>query len=296
MKLSVPGKTFLVGEYVALAAGPSLILTTEPRFELHVHAGTSGENPFHESSPAGRLYAAERAKLADVAFEFRDPFAGRGGLGASSAQFALLYAYLHRHLVHEAWNWRELLTRYQACAWNGEGLPPSGADVVAQLAGAIVDFDGRLFTAQSFRWPFPELVFTLVRTGNKLPTHEHLRNELVIPVERLRGMVQAARTALSEENATGLSQAVSSYGQALAQAGFLAEETSQQLEALRRADAELELGVTACKGCGALGADVILILHKVKQASKLRGWLELRGLEICGTEASLTTAGLVIEN
>ena len=36
--LSAPGKTFLVGEYVALAGGPSIVLATEPRFELRVYS------------------------------------------------------------------------------------------------------------------------------------------------------------------------------------------------------------------------------------------------------------------
>ena len=96
MILSVPGKTFLLGEYVALDGGPSLLLSTEPRFELRVRARSRDVAlPFHAQSPAGRFFERHADDLAAWEFEFRDPSGGRGGLGASSAQFALMYAFEH---------------------------------------------------------------------------------------------------------------------------------------------------------------------------------------------------------
>ena len=296
MKLSVPAKTFLVGEYLALSGGPSLVVTTQPRFELRVTEGASSQaNPFHPESPAGRLWAMEEAKLKDVKFEFKDPSGGKGGLGASTAQFGLLYSYLYRFKIAAGWNWAELLEIYRKCAWRGEGHPPSGADLVAQLNGGITEFDGRLFEAKAHSWAFPDLVFTLVRTGFKVPTHEHLAQELSIPEERLRVLSVGARTSLLEENATHLAENIEAYGRALAQAGFLSSQTKELLEALRKANDELNLGLMAAKGCGAMGADVVLVLHKPSRAPQMRGWFELRGLEICGTEKDLER-GLEIED
>jgi mevalonate kinase len=44
--LSVPGKTFLVGEYVALDGGPSIVLATRPCFEMKI-------SPFQQDSTQG---------------------------------------------------------------------------------------------------------------------------------------------------------------------------------------------------------------------------------------------------
>lgn len=290
----MPAKTFLVGEYLALSGGPSLIVTTTPRFELKTE-NSQGANPFHTESPGGKLWSQERAKLEDVAFKFSDPYSEAGGLGASTAQFGLLYAYLNRHKIADGINLKELLSTYLECAWNGEGHRPSGADLVAQLYGGITYFDGRLYEAERLEWPFPDLLYTLVRTGFKVATHEHLKAEIQAPEERLRALVQTAKTALKEENSTQFSRAVEDYGRVLAQAGLVHTESALLIEAINKASDELDLGVTAAKGCGALGADIVLILHKVKQAPQLRGWVELRGLQICGTEKSLSLTGLELE-
>lgn len=294
LKLRVPAKTFLVGEYLALSGGPSLIATTLPHFELKAD-NWRGTNPFAKNSPGGKLWSREASKLEHVELKFRDPYEKAGGLGASSAQFGLLYAYLNRHRIADGFDYRELLEIYRQCAWEGVGQPPSGADLVAQLVGGVTYFDGRLFEAERLNWPFPDLVFTLVRTGFKVATHEHLKEKQNVPEERLRALVQEAKEALKDENSTQFSAAVENYGVALAQAGLLHGESAQLIEALRKANDELGLGVTAAKGCGAMGADIILVLHKVKQAAQLRGWFELRGLKICGTEKELSPTGLEIE-
>ena len=47
MNIVIPAKTFLVGEYLALTGGPSIILTTTPCFELRQcnNLGLHGVHP-----------------------------------------------------------------------------------------------------------------------------------------------------------------------------------------------------------------------------------------------------------
>ena len=56
MNIVIPAKTFLVGEYLALTGGPSIILTTTPCFELR-QCNNLGLHGVHPESPAGRLWA-----------------------------------------------------------------------------------------------------------------------------------------------------------------------------------------------------------------------------------------------
>src|SRR5207237_74228 len=95
------------------------------------------------ASPGGRLLEWARAEgVAPIEIEFEDPHEGAGGFGASSAQFALLYRALAERAGLEpsapaAWRRYRQLTAVGA----GEGLAPSGADLVAQWLGGICDFD-----------------------------------------------------------------------------------------------------------------------------------------------------------
>lgn len=92
--LSIPGKTFLAGEYLALSGGQALVMSTAPKFELSVRLTTEkNDNPFHPQSPAGKLWLIHQKFLQYYEIEFYDPYAC-GGFGASSSQFALLWTAL----------------------------------------------------------------------------------------------------------------------------------------------------------------------------------------------------------
>lgn len=300
LTLSVPSKTFLLGEYLALGGGPSIILNTAPRFELNVTNLNPGRGetttPFAPGSPAGRLLARlageHSINLNEVAFQFHDPHRGAGGLGASSAQFALLYArsQSQQGLVPDL-VWPEILAVYRECAWNGEGQAPSGADVVAQLTGGVCWFDGQNHVAERLSWGFASLSFTLVRTGFKLATHEHL---MQVPAPRYQGLrecVALGKAAILDRRAQPLIEAVAQAGVLLDQAGLVAEATRGLLAEIK---AYLPR-VLAAKGCGAMGADVILLLHERSEQAAIRSWVEHRGLSICGREQELEMEGLKIQ-
>lgn len=290
VSLSVPGKTFLCGEYLALVGGPSLVLATGPRFVADFEVlprPSSGAAPFASQSPAGRWIDSHASSFANVEIRFLDPHRGLGGLGASSAQFALVYA------RSKSWDsldpalvdWAALLSDYRACAFDGVGTPPSGADVVAQLVGGVTWFDGVRNVARRLQWNFGGLGFTLLRTGVKLATHEHLKKPQAAPHEALRRAVAKATTAFEESDGALLVDAVGETREALSSAGLTAEGTRSLLAEIEAA----ELGVEASKGCGAMGADVILLLHDVGHRQRIETWARARGLSICGTEAQLST-------
>lgn len=287
MTLSVPGKTFLVGEYVALAGGPSLVLATSPRFVLKVTStdDETGVCPFNPPSPGGKLWARSQSIVKGHQFEFVDPHAGKGGLGASSAQFALLYAWLLKSKPKpEELSWDKLLADFRDCAWDGEGAPPSGADVVAQLTGGICWFDGQQNIVDRHGWPFKNLGFTLIRTGSKLATHEYLKQDREYPNGSLRAAVESAYHAILSKSDATLLAAVKKAAAVLKEAGLCALGTQTLLDAL---EAE-KVGALAAKGCGAMGADVIVVIHEKSSAKQISAWAERRGLSLCGTDADLT--------
>ncbi len=282
MILSCPAKTFLIGEYVALDGGPSLLLTTGPRFKLKVKAGGGDRHPWHASSPAGLLAARHPDEIAKWSFDFEDPFSGKGGLGASSAQFLLLYAFLNDWTT--PLDLRALLTEYRACAWNGEGTPPSGADVVAQLTGGVTYYDGLKLEASRLEWPFAEIGFSLIRTGVKLATHEHLRQGTLAPHSTLRTIVLEARKAFDSADEMRLIEAVNACALVLRQSGLTAPATADLLDQMRD-NHEL---FWAAKGCGAMGADIILAIHPRTRTEDVHLWAKGRGLDVVGTHDALT--------
>jgi mevalonate kinase len=295
ISLSVPGKTFLLGEYLALFGGPSLIAATGPAFQLKVKKQKQSllerneqpaelALPFSAASPAGRFISSRPDLFAACSIRFSDPHDGQGGLGASSAQFALAYMYAHpefatalvianaeRQSQTPDINWLSLLDIYRQFAWSGEGTPPSGADVIGQLAGEISWFDGRTRQLQRYSWSFPDLDFTLLRTGMKLATHEHLKSSPShlnsASQDLLRAAVEGAKTALELNDEALFCSSVLHFAAELKAAGLVAEKTAKMIRELERA------GFTrAVKGCGAMGADIVLLLHDRADRARVARW------------------------
>ena len=290
---SVPGKTFLIGEYLALHGGPSILLSTAPRFVLR--AGLKGRPaktamPFAPKSPAGRLLA--KANMSAARFDISDPHLGQGGMGASSAQFILSYAALNSLSASDIL--RDLsciLEKFRDSAFGGEGFAPSGADVAAQLTGGVCCFDGRSVKIKNFSWAFDDLVFSLIRTNLKLATHEHLKELPDLPLKQLGGAVAQAIEAFETNDGNKLISAVNSVGGILSQNNLTLAATQGIIQALRSQVS----GVLAVKGCGAMGADVILVLHRPEPSKKIKVWAESKGLSICGDFKSLDARGLTVE-
>ena len=329
-RVRVPGKTFLVGEYLALSQGPSIVMTTAPCFEF----SWSSESPpqvrpmkgdldsrksFHSESPAGRWLGLHDSGAPFI--QFKDPFLGRGGFGASTAEFigAWIYrrwlddpsslplgpvvSHLGDHLerVMPMWSserlgpsrFRDILNDYLS-TFRDANAKGSGADLVSQIAGGLAVWDARSDEMRRFRWPFSELGVTLYMTGKKQATHEHLAQ--VGPLDRavevdMRFWVEEAIQSLALEDADRLTASVRGFGKVLGETGRVADHSKKLLAEL--ADCS---GVRAAKGCGAMGSDVILVMHDRSAVRDLHEFQERNALVLAATDANLWTEGVVIES
>lgn len=279
MKWDVPAKTFLVGEYSALAGKSAIVLTTSPYFSLSIN---DSDEPyvFHPDSPAGRWW--QQPNRTPVQLSWHDPYFGRGGLGASSAQFVASYL-ASCYLEQRPFDRMQLLKAYEACAWSGIGLKPSGYDVIAQSLHGCVYINKEKGVICPYSWPFEKLSFVLVHTGIKLATHEHLQ-QTTLPhsVERLSAIVESTKHAFEANNEEQLVTTINHYHQELLQSNLVAKHSCHLIEEIK-AWSE----VLAIKGCGALGADVLLLVCRLEDKLILSQKLQSQRLSLLASEENL---------
>lgn len=247
MKLLAPSKTFLVGEYSALIGGPALIANTTPCFELRKtsHKVTS----FHPESPAGKLLNALVRETAN--FEFMDPHAGSGGLGASSAQFVLSYMAFHGWPQSPTQqDFKNLLNTYLSLVEQKGLAKPSGYDVLAQALGGVAYINSKKSIFESLNWPFEDIGFVLFKTGIKLPTHEHLARPQEIDLESLAQVSDSAVKSFLSKDSKRFIEGVSLFTKELTSQNLVATHTQELIR-------ELNKSSICTKGCGAMGADVV---------------------------------------
>lgn len=288
--LSVPGKTFLAGEYLAMDGGLALLGMTEPRFELRTRLGTGVLNGISAQSPAGKFYSREKEFFKNYDLEFVDPHEGRGGWGASTAQYLMLFA-LKNGSVDEMMDvdLKELLENYRQDAWDGTGRAPSGADLVGQLKGSLTFFERNAGMTSQSAWPFEHLEPYLLKTGVKLPTHEHLKILADADFSVLASPMSLIREAWKNRDDEAFVEGVKSFGRELARKGLVAETTLDVLH-----DLAWMSGVKAAKGCGAMGADVVFILIEKSFRREFELWTEETSREIFPLKEKLS-AGLEIK-
>jgi len=259
MKFVCPAKTFIFGEYIALLGGPTLIATTKPDFELHIDESDKTELiGIHPNSPAGKFYQSEKDFFAHKKISFHDPYHGLGGYGASSAQFVLLYRARYGDT-----HWQQLLNAYHQFAWNGEGIKPSGADVIAQATGDITEFFARENILKKHAWPFSDAQFSILHTQKKLATHEHLKNLSLSDLGDLEEIALQGIQAFKDANLNLFCDSIQNYQLALSQQGWLADHSRTLLdEHLKKSE------TLAAKACGAMGADTILTIRHFTESEK----------------------------
>lgn len=290
---SVPGKTFLAGEYLALSGGPTLVFASEPRFELVAEKGVGQLNGIHIDSPAGKFIQKHADFFKNFDLSFRDPYQGKGGFGASTAQFLSVYAMNEwqdavYHEPQQLLDYKDLLECYYEVAWNGQGTRPSGADLIGQLKGNLTLFEKSAGKISIIPWPFGDLDFALVHTGNKVATHEHLKSLGSFEASSLEKAFAEIRQGLESQNADALIAGVNNYSSALQALGFTCAETMTLLNEVRQIP-----GVKAVKGCGALGADVILVVFEKNHKADLEKYLNTKNLSITASRSQMS-AGLSV--
>jgi mevalonate kinase len=251
---SAPSKTFLAGEYAVLKGAPALILATTPRFELRAErGGEASVVGIPAGSPAAKWLDQRAPLLQDWKLEFVDPHQGKGGFGASSAQF--LFAHALTTLLQISVS-RAVAGLDLQALWNDfkvlSGGQASGADLLAQATGGVALVHGA--EAQAAAWPFPDLEFAILRTGDKVATHAHLAELDYGPLEKLVAPANLVTERFQTGSVEKFLQAVKAYAMALRELHLQAPSTLKLLSAL-----EEQSWCKAAKGCGALGADTLLV-------------------------------------
>jgi mevalonate kinase len=275
--LSLPGKAFLLGEYAAIDGRLCIVAAVSPRFELRAQAGAKLEG-FHPLSPVARLLASAPLE----GYVFHDPLEGRGGFGASTAQFALCARAMDPRASTEAiWRKYRELEKDQA-------LPPSGADLVAQLEGGITAFSFRKeFRARALKksetWGDVLLFSATDQPGRKLPTHTHLQElagrgfprEYDGFLDYLEPYVVEGAQALERGDSVRLGECMKLFATMLSKKGL----ESEAARADRLALASLP-GVHGVKGTGALLHDgVVAVVERAHQLAVIAA-AEARGLRL----------------
>lgn len=279
IELSVPSKTFLLGEYAVIKGRPALVLTTDKRFKL-IATRQQGQHQLrvegiHLDSPAGKLIQSDLLFYQNYHIKFIDPYNSLGGFGASGAQFLMLYALKH-YANKIPINDEKLLTEYLKFSWDNQGSPPSGADLIAQLHGGICFYHKANHQLQVLSWPFINLEYCLIHTGNKLATHTHLKllsNKF--DENSLEKIIFSGLQALEQSNSKSFIAAINTYASALESQGLVAK---QSLDLLRLFKTNPH--ILAAKGCGALGADVVLIIYNKENQQDVLAWLKKHHLNV----------------
>jgi mevalonate kinase len=288
-EMSAPSKTFLTGEYAVLAGGPALVLNTAPRFRFHAvkdrSLGEAEISGIPEGSPAHVWLRQRQPLLEGWKIDFQDPHDKRGGFGASGAQF--LFVHTFTTLLQSAGrspqlNPADIFNDYQVCS-KGSG---SGADILAQLKGGASRIDVKEVSGEGGDWPYPELGFGIARTGSKLPTHLHLQTLKRESLKELIAPAADCARSFGVDSWRDFAAKVKNYEEALRGLGLQAQRTIELLAAYKSRPWCL-----AAKGCGAWGADTILILFPKEHASEAAHFSESQGMPFVATEL---TGGLEV--
>lgn len=285
IEISCPAKTFILGEYSVLDGGPAVLINTAPRFRC-VFSKDSQAKPlsFPKKSPVSQWASGHQEEFKDLSLKWTDPFQGKGGLGFSSAQFNMLYGYslMRQGVSLDQISPQKIWRVYREMEF--EGWIPSGADVVSQWVGGVCLFQQNPLRVRSLMLPLPSIECLIVRTGERLNTYEYLKDLKLKDVSALKNLAQEGVIALESGDEKSFLKIVNEYGLALSDQGFVTEHTKNILQELQTFKE-----IKALKGCGAMGAEMIIIFYKKEQDENLRK--KLSCMEII-TDSSQITYGV----
>lgn len=294
-RLQIPGKTFCCGEYAALAGGAAILVTTNPGFEMNFQLSENGcANPFHSQSPAGFYFQHNRAFFSRWAVEFKDHYQGRGGFGASTAQFIGL-SYFQKYVESSGAVekdpsslkilWRDIWDNYRGVnkcisPLLTESQLPSGYDLWSQMVGRISVVKRTMsagqidFWTQKTEWPFDELDFLIVPTGFKVATHVHLEQLNTEYLHSLAGDSEHLVNYWLMKKAPDFLKGLERWVEKLDKLDLIHANTKDLVTELRR-----HSEIVFAKGCGALGADILFVIFKREMLNAVRIILSEMGLK-----------------
>jgi len=283
ISLSAPSKSFLVGEYLVTEAGPGIIINTEPRFELQLTKTADG---YHDGldahCPSAKYLQKHAAFFNEYQLKFIDPHHQAGGFGASSSQFLMLYC-AHHILSGQNIDESKLLEAYWQNCYKDKGIKPSGADIIGQLHGGITYFHKGQNKIQRLDWKFKDISFYLFRTNKKVTTHIHLQQAIKFDRELFSSIVKDTYDAFLQNDTMLFINAINNYYNALLKQHLVAANTINSISKLQKSDK-----ILAAKGCGAMGADVILVLADSAYEKEIIDLAETLNLSDVATNTSLS--------
>ena len=284
LKFNVPGKTFLVGEYAVLAGGSCLGLGTDPSFSI---VPKMNGQTFHADSPAG-LYLHKKS-LENFTHEFINPY-GVGGFGASTAEFIFSY-YTDPSSVKKISN---IFQTYLGLFADRKEQKPSGADLMTQLIGGLshINLSKSEPVVEKLNWHFKDLEFLIYSTGLKVKTHEHLAQLDRSLCDQLVRPSFDVVTAFKTQDSQIFAEALSSWSNKLEQMGLAAKPVIELKKHL-----EDQISGIQVKPCGALGADVIVVLCSKLAKTHVLEQIELlniKGLNFQADSSQLANGPLSI--
>tara|TARA_B100000609_G_scaffold130115_1_gene103783 strand:+ start:25707 stop:26591 length:885 start_codon:yes stop_codon:yes gene_type:complete len=288
--LKAPSKTFVCGEYGVLAGGQGLVWTHGPSFEMKFSTDQIPKTGFtpHPLSPAGQFLSKHSEFFKDYSFEFNDPHQGRGGFGASGAQFLFLWAFLKKKMGLPM----DLETLMKDFKDSDLGAS-SGCDVLSQLVGGLAQVNPQMpVRSRSLLWPFPHLEVFLISTGVKISTHDHLKNLERSELEDLKGFGERASQALEAQKESDFFGTLQEFRDSLEKKNLVVESSLKLLSQFQNL-----AGLRFAKACGAFGSDTLLFFVEKEQANGAVHEFRSRGFEaLClSRPRDDKSLGLVIE-
>ncbi|NQY43352.1 MAG: hypothetical protein HRT87_08420 [Legionellales bacterium] len=297
LKILIPSKTFLVGEHHILNGGTAILIATKPFFKFTISKQSKGTNtlsiPFHKDSPPAKFINENLEIFKGYTIEFKDQHNNCGGFGASGAEF--LGCYLAKEFltsgnlsINKICS-NSILNKYwEYCQ---DKIRPSGADIITQLHGSITIFNSLNFSIHNTTWQFDDLGFYLIPTYNKLATHLHLKNISSSFDSELEKTIINTKIAINSKDSSNFINQINIFNNYLINKDLVAKKTINLLHILKQCPT-----ILAAKGCGALGADVILVLFNTKNKKRVLEFITEQNLTTIGSESDIVNGIKIISN
>ena len=189
-----------------------------------------------------------------------------GGLGFSSAQFNILYAYsfILREGSIDQIKPQDIWRSYRQLKF--DGFLPSGADVITQWVGGVSVFEqDPLLSVETLTSSLPELHCLILRTGEYFETHKYLKNFKLSDVSDLKKISQEGVQAIKKRDEPAFISAVNNYRKGLLNKNYITAKSQEILNKFTNIKA-----IQACKACGAMGAETLIVFYKKQDEEEVR--------------------------
>ena len=269
IEISCPAKTFVVGEYAVLDQGPAIVFNTSPRFVCRIQK-SSKKSPslfasLSQNSPSGQWVKKNPQDFQSVQLEWIDDYRKKSGLGFSSAQFNILYAYtfILRQGNIDQIKPQKVLRSYRDLKF--DGFLPSGADIITQWVGGVALFEQEPLHVETLVSPLPDLECLILRTGESFPTYQYLKKLKIGDVSDLKRIAKEALKAIKQRQEEDFLSAVNEYRIALEKLGYTTAKSLEILDRLKKVKA-----IKALKACGAMGAETLIVFYKKEDEEEVK--------------------------